>query len=126
MITLPQYLVGRDKAYPLTEELLTNARETVAKANDLLLLFGEDRAVTSGYRPPAVNAKTPGAAKRSKHMTCQAIDLEDADGDLDEWCMNNQQRLVELGLWQEHPAATKGWCHLQIVPPKSGNRVYYP
>jgi len=61
-------------------------------------------------------------------MTGQAIDLADPDGDLDEWLMTaeGQAALVEIGLWMEHPAATKSWTHLQTVPPKSGRRTFYP
>lgn len=128
MITLGGYYMGRDQIYGhlLTEELKDNAIETVERVNQLLLAFGDSRKVNSGWRPPAVNGNTPGAAVKSKHMTCQACDLEDADGDLDEWCMENQPVLEQIGLWLEHPASTKGWCHVQIVPPKSGRRVFYP
>jgi hypothetical protein len=59
-------------------------------------------------------------------MTGQAIDLADPDGDLDEWCLEHPDMLELYGLWQEHPSATKGWAHLQSVPPKSGKRCFYP
>lgn len=128
MITLQQYYKGRDAIYGglLTIELQNNAIETVDRVNQLLTAFSEDREVASGWRPPAVNSNTPGAAKKSKHMTCQACDLEDAEGDLDEWCMEHLNVLEKIGLWMEHPTATKGWCHVQTLPPKSGKRVFYP
>lgn len=128
MITLADYWMGRDAKYPqdLTIEILANAGELVLRVNRLLDHFGETRSVNSGWRPPSVNGATPGAALKSKHMTGQAIDLADPDGDLDEWCLENESVLATLLLWQEHPAATKGWCHLQMVPPKSGRRVFYP
>jgi hypothetical protein len=126
VITVAEYYMGRDKKYPLAEQQRENAEETVAKANLLLSRFGEARRVTSGWRPPAVNTATPQAAKRSLHISCEAVDLEDEDGTLDDWCLENPGILQEIGLWQEHPAATKGWCHLQIAPPKSGKRVFYP
>lgn len=128
MITLADYWMGRDKtsAADMTPEILSNATETVRLANALLKAFGEDRKVNSGWRPPSVNAATPGSALKSKHMTGQAIDLEDHEGDLDEWCFEHPEILESLGLWQEHPGATKGWCHVQILPPKSGKRVFYP
>lgn len=133
-ITLDDYYMGRDKQYPdeLTEQLRCNAAETVARANLLLSTFKaatsdtETRKVASGWRPAAINAATAGAAAKSKHMTCQAIDISDPEGDLDEWCLKNQGVLGTMGLWLEHPSATKGWCHVQIVAPKSGNRVFYP
>ncbi len=128
MITMRDYFMGRDvtHAVELTEELQTNAAETVRRVNALFVAFGEERGVRSGWRPRGINANTPGAAVNSKHMTCQACDLMDDDGDLDEWALDNPQVLVDIGLWQEHPSATKGWAHFQIVPPKSGKRVFYP
>jgi hypothetical protein len=59
-------------------------------------------------------------------MTCQACDLYDPEGDIDEWALARPEVLARIGLWQEHPSATKGWAHFQIIPPKSGNRVFYP
>lgn len=128
MIALADYWMGRDAAYPqdLTGEIEANAEELLRRVNKLLAEFGEARAVRSGWRPPAVNEATAGAAPRSKHMTGQAIDLDDPEGDLDEWCFARPDRLEALGLFQEHPGATKSWTHLQSVPPRSGNRVFWP
>ena len=112
------------------------AQITVTRANTLLdrlaaagvSLETNDRGsmVNSGYRPAAINATIPNAAKRSKHMLGQAIDISDPDGVVDDWCMNNLDVLEEVGIWLEHPSATKGWAHWQIVPPGSGNRCFYP
>lgn len=124
MITIDEYLMGRKSG--LTFELMENAIETVEKVNTLLAAFGSTRKVTSGYRPPEINAKIVGAAKKSNHMLCKACDLADVDGKLDQWCMDNQDKLAEIGLWLEHPSKTKNWCHLQTVPPRSGNRVFMP
>jgi hypothetical protein len=130
VITLTDYWMGRDREFPLalTPQIEKNAALTVQLANALLARFGQGRRVNSGWRPPEVNEKTPGAAVMSKHMTGQAIDLADPEGDLDEWLMTQagQSALAELGLWHEHPAATKGWCHVQTVPPRSGRRTFYP
>lgn len=135
MITLTDYWEGRDELFPalLTDEIKQNASIIVAKANLLLSAFREDtgdteqRHVTSGWRPPAVNAATPGAAPRSKHMSAQAIDLADPEGDLDQWVFEHPQVLERIGLFQEHPSCTaRGWAHFQFVPPKSGRRVFFP
>mgnify|MGYP000916116052 CR=1 FL=1 len=134
MITLADYWMGRDKTFgsALTADIVRSAEETVKRANLLLAEFRFDtkddeiRKVNSGWRPPEVNAMTPGAAQRSKHMTGQAIDIADPDGNLDEWCLAHLTTLERCGLWLEHPSATKGWCHVQIVAPRSGNRVFYP
>ncbi len=132
-ITLDAYLMGRQYQYPaeLTAERRANAETTVWKTNLLLKRYFADNpddetGVNSGWRPAAINGSTPGAAKASKHMDCLAVDLEDDDGNLDDWCMNNLDVLEELGLWMEHPSCTKNWTHLQIKPPRSGNRVFFP
>lgn len=138
MITLTDYWMGRDKKYPcdLTDTIRANAAIVVDRANVILTEFRqatgdtEQRKVVSGWRPPLVNASTKGAALRSNHMTGQAIDISDPEGDLDEWCLHHLDRLALYTLWMEHPSATKGWCHLQIVPQKSfvrtGLRYFYP
>lgn len=129
--------MGRDmisgvQSPELTGDIETNAIELLRRVNLLLSMFyaahpdAERPAVNSGWRPPSVNARTPNAAKRSKHMTGRAIDLSDDEGALDDWCMDNLDKLDAAGLWLEHPAATKNWCHLQSVPPRSGSRVFYP
>lgn len=125
---MADYYMGRDATYPseLTDALRVNAVETVRRANMLLEAFGQQRRVNSGWRPALINAQTPGAALFSRHMTCEAIDIADPTGDLDSWLFTDKGRLEELNLWMEHPSSTPTWTHVQIVPPKSGNRVFYP
>jgi hypothetical protein len=127
-ITLAQYFMGRDAEHgaELTESLRRNAGAMVARANMLLERAGIACAVNSGWRPHAVNAQVPNASPRSRHLTCEAIDLADPDDRLDAWCVRHLEVLEALGLWLEHPQATPGWCHLQIVPPRSGRRVFEP
>lgn len=134
MITLDEYLMGRDKLYPdeLTPQLLENARLTIAKVNSFLYIAKSKGVLTltpiltSGWRPQGINSRVKGAAKRSLHLTCQAIDLNDKHGQIDDFAFNNQRVLVDLGLYLEHPDATPNWCHLQTKPPRSGNRVFRP
>lgn len=137
-ITIDDYWMGRDKQFAanLTDAIRADAEETISRVNLLLfhavkdgvLLVASNKRnlVNSGWRPPAINAATPNAAVRSHHMTGRAVDVSDPYNTLDKWCMTNQGRLAEIGLWLEHPTATPGWCHLQIVAPKSGHRVFYP
>lgn len=127
-ISLTDYFMGRDvaHAHELSAELLANAEIIVARANELLCLAGHAGIVNSGWRPKTINASVPNASPRSRHLTCQAIDLADEDDTLDAWCLAHVELLEQLGLWLEHPQATPGWCHLQIVPPRSGRRVFMP
>ena len=129
MLTLADYFMGRDMphAAELTAELRAHAACTVERANALLRRAGVGKCtVNSGWRPLSVNARVPKASPRSRHITCQAIDLCDERDLLDAWCMANLDALAAIGLWLEHPEATPGWCHVQIVPPRSGRRVFHP
>jgi len=140
VITLHDYWLGRDITHSLQlgTDLRRNAARTVDAANAMLVLAKAagvtleqsprtGTIVTSGWRPADINAATPGAAMRSLHMTCEAIDLYDPDGDLDEWLLASADTVLrDLALWLEHPAATKGWAHVQTRPPRSGRRVFYP
>lgn len=131
MISLEDYFGKVSHIEEPSDEVRENAAELLARVNALLAdLAGVEAAespqVNSGWRPAAYNATVPNAAVKSKHITGHAIDLADPDGDLDEFLIDNPQALARHGLWLEHPLATKGWCHLQSVPPRSGNRVFYP
>lgn len=139
-ITLADYFMGRDVSHALLlgHDMRREAARTVEVANQLLQALPgwvtldinprTGTLVASGWRPPDINAGTPGAKPNSKHLKCQALDLYDPDGDIDEWCSSpaGLAALEQLGLWLEHPAATKTWCHVQTVPPGSGRRVFYP
>lgn len=138
-ITLTDYLMGRDALYPneLTPQIKENADKTVTLTNALLAVLAAENVplekhpqtqtvIASGWRPPQINGQVKGAAVRSKHMTGEAIDLYDPEGAIDDYLMDHPQVLLSLGLYLEHPSATKNWSHVQIVPPRSHNRVFYP
>jgi len=121
MITLPTYF----KHSGASQEVIDNATELLEKVNAFLAESPFDPKVSSGWRPPAHNAKV-GGAPNSKHMTGEAIDLADPEGKLGDWVMENVEVLVKHGIWCEHPDATPTWLHCQIVPPRSGRRFFYP
>lgn len=133
------YFMGRDKAYPdeVTDEIDANAAIVVDRANQLLALMQADGVdiednpktgtpVSSGWRPLAINKSTPNAAPRSKHLSGQAVDIYDPEGEIDQWCIDNLDKLTKVELWLEDPSQTKGWSHWQCVPPKSLKRVFLP
>ena len=107
-----------------TDKIRANATQTILLSNGLLTCFGHHRDITSGWRPRTVNVLVPGAAIKSNHILGCAVDLEDMDGELDAYCMANKHVLEDFELYLEHPESTIGWCHLQTVPPGSGNRVF--
>ncbi len=137
--------MGRDLTHGaiLGSDLRANAGRTVEAANKLLTLAkgaglqlrpnAATGMVRSGWRPPDINGTTQGASKTSWHMQCLAVDLEDVDRTLGRWCFANQNVLKDLALWLEEPTCTppagdtrRGWCHVQLKPPGSGNRVFRP
>lgn len=137
LLTLKDYWMGRDDDYPLamTPDIERNAGIWVSVVNgflldvppDLLLIDPSTGSyIHSGWRPPALNARTPYAAKNSKHMTGHAGDLYGPGNRLATWAFNHQDVLKRHGLWMEHPSHTPTWLHLQDIPPASGNRVFYP
>lgn len=141
IITLADYWMTRDRSHglQLSTVIRGNAMLTVQLANDLLGRAGKagiqldvhpktGSHVSSGWRPAVINEHTPNAAPNSKHITAQAVDIYDPDGELDEWCISEEglAALADIGLWLENPASTKSWTHVQTVPPRSGRRVFYP
>ena len=123
MITVDDYLNHWRVHYPqaevpsdeLTDEMLKDAQVTVDKANQLLAEFGEEREITSGWRPREVNALVKGAATHSNHIFCRAIDIADPGNALDGWINGNPEILDDLDVWRESPPRTINWCHIQIV-----------
>lgn len=141
MITSDDYF-GTHTEQP-TPEVEANAADLLACVNALLAACGFKTACDSGWRPPKYNAElrrlwlaTNGeqganTAVNSRHMEGNAVDVRDnADQQIAKHLLANPDILVAHRLWMEHPKATRGkrtnWCHLQRVPPRSGNRVYIP
>lgn len=104
---------SREKHPEVTKEVLDNAAKLLEKVNAFLNELGvEEAKVSSGFRPSSVNASTPGAAKRSLHMQGRAIDLEDPSGELDKLISSRDDLKKKYGLWQESPAHTQNWAHI--------------
>jgi hypothetical protein len=112
----------------ISTEYAQNSLTLISRVNRFLTSFGEYRRILYGWRPEdtIIHPAYPEAKRISKHGSMQAIDLCDPEADLDQFVMDNQKLLESCGLWAEHPATTKGWCHLQSVAPKSGRRIFYP
>lgn len=127
-ITKVEILMGRDRQYAsdYTAEVSNNLDKLLVHLNKFRKAYGKPMKVSSGWRPPSVNASVKGAAKRSNHMLGLACDFSDPDGSLAAWCLNNLKVLEDCGLYLEDPGHTKGWLHLQCVPPGSGRRVFKP
>jgi hypothetical protein len=117
----------RGMGYEPTPDVIAEACLLLPKVNEFLSsldLPHNSVPLNSGWRSRDYNATVPTAAVNSKHMSGQAIDLGDSEGDL--WDKITSDALANYGLYAEHRSATKGWVHLQTVPPRSGNRIFYP
>lgn len=75
-----------------------------------------------GFRPQDCSEGAPDSA----HKQGQAVDRFDPKGLIDSWCMKNQDKLVECGIYIEHPSTTPNWSHWSTRSPHSGKHVFYP
>lgn len=132
MITLKEYLMGRDEKYPIDEHLLRNAADLLVRVNYLFGRLNLHAPVTSGYRPDAINAEI-GGARSSMHKECRAVDLFDQYGKISILLSKRTDLLEECGLWMEHPNYTVKhkpdgsivrWVHLDTKERK--NRIFIP
>lgn len=134
MITLNDYLKGRDKLYSrdYTDLIEANALHTVDVVNKLIARMAEDGVaplgVDSGWRPLAVNEHTGNAAEHSRHITAQACDLRDTPNrDLCKWAVTHQDAMKDCGVVaMENPGWTKDWLHVQTVAVASGRFIFIP
>lgn len=125
MITSDEILMGREKAEPLTQEMSNNLLDLLPRVNLVRFEYGKPLYVSSGYRPPSINARA-GGSPNSSHLKCQAVDFKDADGSFAKWCLANLAILQKAGLYMEDPRWTPGWVHLMSRKPGSGKRVFIP
>jgi uncharacterized protein YcbK (DUF882 family) len=121
MITPKDYLMGRDKEYPLSIEQALNMADLLARINHLFAILKIDAHVNSGYRPGKYNIQAGGSPK-SNHLICKAIDIADPRGELADLFKSNLKLLEEYGLWMEDPSKTPGWVHLDTKERK--NRIF--
>ena len=138
MITYEDYVGKFDSCVDLTGKIQENIFNRLVPVIQDLCSYMKDRGVSFHMNPKTnsyISGETYGGfrpqecsigAPKSNHKMGLAVDLYDPHGEIDKWCMDNKTVLAEFGVWLEHPDATPGWCHLQVVPPRSGNRVFKP
>lgn len=106
----------------ITNSVNQNAKEFLYRVNNLLKDLKLTARFSSGFRTTRSNSTLSNAAKKSKHTTGQAGDLEgQAVGKM---LLKFPEFLEEHDLCMEHPDCTPTWTHLQSVPPKSGKRIF--
>lgn len=128
MIIKSELLKGRDQQYPndYTQEISDNLDKLLIPMNEVRTQWAKEMIVDSGWRPPSINAVTPGAAIHSKHMLGLAVDILDSDGNLWQWVLQNLDVMKQLGLFMEDKRYTPTWTHFQLGAPASGKRIFIP
>lgn len=118
------------KSHPLSDTLQENLLDLCDKLNALEKHCPWEFYPTpgcSGYRTEEEQKRINPKAMRSSHIFGCAVDIDDYEGLIFEWCQDNIQLLVKFGIWLENPSADPdGHLHMQSIPPKSGNRIYWP
>lgn len=137
MITLEQYFGIHNDSPDATPARRDNARKLLDACANLEremesegVMFPDNPRTKSGvsgetfggFRPQSC----PIGATHSSHKEGLAVDRYDPAGHIDQWCMDNQDRLEFYGIYIEHPSATPHWSHWTIKAPGSGRRVFHP
>jgi hypothetical protein len=127
-ISKEELLKGRDQEFAsdYTQEISDNLDKLLIPLNKIRDAYGIPMTVNSGWRPPSINAGTPGAATHSKHMLGLAADIADVDGSLWAWVLENLQLMKDLGIYMEDRRYTPTWTHFGYGPPASGHRIFVP
>ena len=128
MIAKSEILMGRDTQYAsdYTQEISDNVDKLLIPMNQVRTAWAKPMTVDSGWRPPSINAATPGAATHSKHMIGLACDIADPDGALKGWVLANLDLMQQLNLYFEDFRWTPTWVHFQLGAPASGKRIFVP
>jgi len=134
MITLNELGYYKD----MDLEHYNNLLKLSEKINKLREAYGKPLRVTSGYRSLEKHLAIYAAKgitdqnkipMKSKHLEGLAVDLvpvKEPVSDLHKFIKNNIALMQEIGLWFEDFSKTATWCHVQVVPPKSGKMFFLP
>lgn len=121
--------MDRVKFEELDPEIQENILVLHERINIIRKAYGKPMKVNDGFRRSKDTPKN--GAKKSKHLTGAAIDIDDDDkGTFWNWVKDNLELFQEVGLWIEDPRWTHGkvgtWMHFQIFAPISGKRIFIP
>lgn len=123
-ISLKEYLTASG-TYPEREshkDVNKDNAERLLKAVNSFLVELDYKGIvkiSSGFRPPEVNAGIGNAAKKSLHMECLAVDiLDDKNQTLGKLCASKPDLMKKYGLFLEDLTSTLGkntnWTHLDL------------
>jgi uncharacterized protein YcbK (DUF882 family) len=112
--------------YSTDPETDKNLAILLERLNKVRVLWNKPMIVDSGLRSQADQQRINPSAPKSKHLTGQAADIADKSRELRDWILANMDKMEEIGFWFEDFGHTPTWVHFQIVPPKSGHRIFIP
>ena len=112
--------------YAVTPEIASNINTLIDRLSQVRDAWGKPMIVTSGLRSATDQQRINPSAPKSNHLIGAAADISDPDGSLKAWVGDNLPLMETIGLWFEAFESTPTWCHMQIYPPKSGNRIFVP
>ena len=131
LISIEDVMMGRLNFNDLPVDHQENVLTLVERINEFFhgYEWPLQKKVNDGYRRPQDTPKN--GSLLSNHLTGSAVDLDDdAQGTVWKYVFKNRARLIEIGLWLEHPCWTHcdgmSWLHFQIVSPRSGKRFFIP
>jgi uncharacterized protein YcbK (DUF882 family) len=125
MITLKEL---NPHGYETTPEIDANLSTLKDRLERLQLAYNKPFLITSGLRSmeqqKSLISQGKSNAPKSKHLIGAAADILDRGGKLYDFCKANPKLLESIGLWCEERMGP--WQHMQILPPKSGKRWFFP
>lgn len=114
------------RGYKLSPEQECNLVRLHLAVNVLRFECGIPFLITSGARSKEdqlrINPKSPNSA----HTLAAACDIADSDRRIWDWLMGNIELVADNGVYLESKVYTPRWVHMQVIAPKSGNRVFLP
>ena len=122
MISMNELLSG-NKLEDQSPEIQANLQKLLTVMNKVRVMYDKAMIVTSGLRSLAHHLAIYAAKgitdqskipMKSKHLFGLAVDIQDTDGKLAEWCKAHEQELLALGVYIEMLDKTPGWVHFQI------------
>lgn len=125
-------LISRSEIVPsgvvLTEAQSDNVDTLIVKLNRVRAEYGLPMRITSGFRTQEDEERIDPLHPNSLHTKGCAVDIYDPDPEKRfwNWCIENMDLLVEIGVWLEDRLYTLNHVHLQTWPPTSGNRIFIP
>lgn len=125
MITMEELLHGHPIA-SIRPDIQHNLHELLDIMNEIRSAYGQPMIITSGLRTEEDQARINPKAPKSNHILGLACDVSDPHGEFWSWCMSNMPLMEKLGVYFEDKNASPTWAHCQIVPPKSGKRIFKP